>query len=330
MNNPYLTRDEDKHFEEQLRPSSFDEFIGQKKTVENLKIAVKAAKKRKEQLDHILFCGLPGLGKTTLARLIAKEMGTNLVVTSGPVLKRPADVVASLTKLQQGDIFFIDEIHRMLTDVEEYLYSAMEDFFITLNLERGVNGRSVNLQLKKFTLVGATTREGLLSEPFRSRFGILERLLFYPSEDIEKVVLRSARILSVEIDKEAAKIIASRARGTPRIANRYLRRIRDLAQVKSSKITAKIAHEGLGMLGVDDLGLEQIDRQILETIYANNNEPVGLKTISQAVNEVENTIEEVYEPFLIRENFITKTPRGRKITDKAIQHLGRKSEGSLF
>ena len=330
MANPYIKREEDKHYEEKLRPSSFDEFIGQKKVVDNLNIAVKAAKKRKEPLDHVLFCGLPGLGKTTLARLIAREMGTNLVITSGPVLKRPADVVASLTKLQQGDIFFIDEIHRMLTDVEEYLYSAMEDFFISLNLEKGVNGRTVNLQLQKFTLIGATTREGLLSEPFRSRFGILERLLFYPPDEIEKVIIRSARIIGVEIDKEAAHILSERSRGTPRIANRYLKRIRDLAQVKSSRITPKIAKEGLEMLGVDELGLEQIDRQILETIHANNNQPVGLKTIAQAVNEVENTIEEVYEPFLIRENFITKTPRGRKITAKAIEHLGKKPEGSLF
>ncbi len=331
VNNPYLRREEETHYEEELRPSSFDEFIGQTKTVENLKIAIKAAKKRKDSLDHIIFSGLPGLGKTTLARLIAREMGTNLIMTSGPILKRPADIVASLTKLKAGDILFIDEIHRMLTDVEEYLYSAMEDFFITVPIEKGIHGRTINLELKKFTLIGATTREGLLSEPFRSRFGIIERLVFYPAEEIEKIIIRSARILSVQVDKEAARILADRSRGTPRIANRYLKRVRDLAQVKSNnRISIKIAEEGLKMLGVDEIGLEKIDREILQTILNNDGQPVGLKTISQAVNEAENTIEEVYEPFLVRENFIVKTPRGRKITAKAVQHLGKKPQGSLF
>lgn len=331
--NPYLRSEDDSRFEDSLRPGTFDDFIGQKKTVQNLKLAIKAARQRKEPLDHSLFSGLPGLGKTTLARLIAFEMKADLKITSGPILKRPGDLAGILTKLQKGDVFFIDEIHRMQSDVEEYLYSAMEDFFICIHVDSGPNARSINLKLDRFTLVGATTREGLLSEPFRDRFNIREKLDLYPAEDLITILRRSAGILNVEIDAESARLLAQRSRGTPRIANRYLRRVRDLAQVKSNnRITPEIAQEGLTMLGVDPAGLEEMDRKILRTIIANNGGPVGLKTISVAVGEQEDTIEEVYEPYLIQKNFLQKTSRGRMITEKARKHLGETpvTEGSLF
>jgi len=242
----------DPKFEDTLRPGSFDEFIGQKKAVQNLQIAIKAARKRKEALDHVLFSGLPGLGKTTLARLIAFEMKGQLHTTMGPILKRPGDLVGTLTKLEDGDVLFIDECHRMLADVEEFLYTAMEDFQISINMETGMAGRTITLPLKRFTLVGATTREGLLSEPFRARFGILEKLEWYPSPDLVRILTRSARILKTEIDEESAHLLADRARGTPRVANRYLRRVRDVAEVKSAKkITRAIALEALEMIGVD-------------------------------------------------------------------------------
>ena len=312
----------DPKFEDSLRPASFDEFIGQKKTLHNLQVAIKAARKRKEALDHVLFSGLPGLGKTTLARIIAFEMKSMLHTTSGPILKRPGDLVGTLTKLEQGDVLFIDECHRMLPDVEEFLYSAMEDFSISINMESGPQGRTINLPLQKFTLVGATTREGLLSEPFRARFGILEKLEWYPVEDLVRILRRSAKILQTEVDDESAQLLASRARGTPRIANRHLRRVRDLAQVKAAnKITRPIAIEALRMLGVDDAGLEEMDRRILKTLVANEG-PVGLKTISVTVDEEEGTIEEVYEPYLIQQQFLVRTSRGRKATEKAFKHLG--------
>jgi Holliday junction DNA helicase RuvB len=318
--NPYLR--DDSRFEDSLRPSSFDDFIGQRKCVENLSIAIQAARKRKEALDHILFSGLPGLGKTTLARIIAFEMKGPLVVTAGPVLKRPGDLAGTLTKLEAGGILFIDEVHRMLPDVEEFLYTAMEDYFITINVDTGPNGRTINLPLQKFTLIGATTREGLLSDPFRSRFGILERLEWYPVEDLIRILRRSAKILGVSLDDESARILAERSRGTPRIANRYLRRVRDLAEVKTKgKITKVVAEEGLRMLGVDGSGLEEMDRKILRTLIANNNVPVGLKTLSVAVGEEEQTIEEVYEPYLIQNNFLIRTARGRKVTEKAFKVL---------
>ncbi|HVE39046.1 MAG TPA: Holliday junction branch migration DNA helicase RuvB [Planctomycetota bacterium] len=312
----------DVKFEDTLRPGSFDDFIGQRKTVANLQVAIKAARKRKEALDHVLFSGLPGLGKTTLARLIAYEMKAQLHTTMGPILKRPGDLVGTLTKMEEGDVLFIDECHRMLPDVEEFLYSAMEDFQISISMESGIQGRTINLPLKKFTLVGATTREGLLSEPFRARFGILEKLEWYPSADLVKILHRSARILKTDIDEESAGLLAQRARGTPRVANRYLRRVRDLAEVKSAKkITSPIALEALGMLGVDGAGLEDMDRKILKALVTNTG-PVGLKTLAVAVGEEEGTIEEVYEPYLIQNNFLVRTSRGRKATEKAAKHLG--------
>lgn len=319
--NPYVR--EDSRFEDSLRPSSFDEFIGQRQCVENLKIAIQAARKRREALDHVLFSGLPGLGKTTLARIISQEMGAPLVVTAGPVLKRPGDLAGTLTKLDDGSVLFIDEVHRMLPDVEEFLYTAMEDFFITINVDSGPNGRTINLPLRRFTLVGATTREGLLSEPFRARFGILQKLEWYPVDDLMKVLRRSARILGVALDDESARVLAERSRGTPRIANRYLRRVRDLAEVKAKgRITKPVAVEGLRMLGVDDQGLEEMDRRILRTLLANPNTPVGLKNLAVAVGEEEQTIEEVYEPFLIQNHFLVRTSRGRKATDKAVKAMG--------
>jgi Holliday junction DNA helicase RuvB len=322
---PYFERDA--KFEDSLRPASFDEFIGQKKTIHNLQIAIKAARKRKEALDHVLFSGLPGLGKTTLARIIAFEMKGMLHTTSGPILKRAGDLVGTLTKLEQGDVLFIDECHRMLPDVEEFLYSAMEDFQISISMESGPQGRTITLPLKKFTLVGATTREGLLSEPFRARFGILEKLEWYPVEDLVRILNRSAKILKTDLDDESAALLSSRARGTPRIANRHLRRVRDLAQVKAgNKITRPVAVEGLRMLGVDEAGLEEMDRKILRTLVTNEG-AVGLKTIAVTVGEEEGTIEEVYEPYLIQQNFLVRTSRGRKATQKAYKHLGAVETG---
>lgn len=312
----------DAKFEDALRPTSFSEFIGQRKTVQNLQVAIKAARKRQEALDHVLFSGLPGLGKTTLARLIAFEMRAHLHTTSGPVLKRPGDLVGTLTKLQEGDVLFIDECHRMLPDVEEFLYSAMEDFTVSIPMDSGLAGKTITLPLKKFTLVGATTREGLLSEPFRARFGILEKLEWYPVEDLVLILKRSARILDTRIDDESSRLIAERSRGTPRIANRYLRRVRDLAQVKSgNRITRPVAEEALAMLGVDEVGLEEMDRRILRTLVRHCG-PVGLKTLAVAVGEQEDTIEEVYEPYLIQQNFLVRTARGRKATEKAMKLLG--------
>ncbi len=321
--NPYVRSTDDTTFEDSLRPGSFGDFVGQPKTITNLTIAIKAARKRKEALDHILFSGLPGLGKTTLARIIAFEMKATFHVTSGPILKRPGDLAGMLTKLEQGDVLFIDEIHRILPDVEEYLYTAMEDYFISINVDSGPTGRTINLPLKRFTLVGATTREGLLSEPFRARFGILEKLETYPPADLMTILYRSAKILGVSIEDKAADLLSGRARGTPRIANRYLRRVRDLAQVKGNgKIDLPIAGEALKMLGVDDAGLDAMDRKILNTLIQNAGGPVGLKTIAVAVGEQEDTIEEVYEPYLIQQNFLQRTSRGRKATEKAYKHLG--------
>jgi Holliday junction DNA helicase RuvB len=327
--------DKDLKFEDTLRPGSFDDFIGQRKTIQNLQIAIKAARKRKEALDHVLFSGLPGLGKTTLARIIAFEMKAMLTTTSGPILKRAGDLVGTLTKLQEGDVLFIDECHRMLPEVEEFLYSAMEDYQISISMESGPQGRTITLPLKKFTLVGATTREGLLSEPFRARFGILEKLEWYPAEDLVKILRRSAKILGVDIDDESAAFVAARSRGTPRIANRYLRRVRDLAQVKgNNKITRAITLEALAMLGVDEAGLEEMDRKILRTLVAQKGSPIGIKTLSVAVGEEEGTIEEVYEPYLIQNDFLVRTSRGRRATEKAAKHLGdttaKDSQGNLF
>lgn len=327
--------DRDLKFEDTLRPGAFDDFIGQRKTVQNLQIAIKAARKRKEALDHILFSGLPGLGKTTLARIIAFEMKAMLTTTSGPILKRAGDLVGTLTKLKEGDVLFIDECHRMLPEVEEFLYSAMEDYQVSISMETGPQGRTITLPVKRFTLVGATTREGLLSEPFRSRFGILEKLEWYPVDDLVRILKRSAKILGVEIDDESAAFVAARSRGTPRIANRYLRRVRDLAQVKGgNKIARAVTLEALAMLGVDEAGLEEMDRKILRALCAQKGVPLGLKTLSVAVGEEEGTIEEVYEPYLIQNDFLVRTARGRKATEKAAKHLGvtsaKDDQGRLF
>lgn len=313
---------EDKNLDFTLRPRRFSDFIGQDRIKENLLIYIEAAKKRGEPLDHILFSGPPGLGKTTLSQIVANEINASIKTTSGPILDKPMDLAGILTNLQEGDILFIDEIHRLNTTVEEYLYSAMEDFYIDILIDQGPKARSVKINLPKFTLVGSTTREGLLTAPLRSRFGVLEKLEFYPWTDLYKVVCNSARILSVQIDEKGAEIIAKRSRGTPRIANRFLRRIRDVAQVRGNDIiNEEVAQIGLEMLGVDENGLGEMDRKILETLirYAG---PVGLKTIAVSVSEEEDTIEEVYESYLIQRGYLDKTPRGRIATRLAYEHLG--------
>lgn len=320
-------------FDGSLRPKSFSEFVGQNKVVKNLAVYLKAAKDRKEALDHILFSGLPGLGKTTLAQIVASEIGAQLKTTTGPALERAKDLVGILTNLKAGDVLFIDEIHRIPAVVEEYLYSAMEDYKIDFTIDQGPNARVLQMKLNRFTLIGATTREGLLSAPFRGRFGVLERLEAYPPEELVKIVERAAKILNASLDAEAAMIIASRSRGVPRIANRFLRRVRDLAQVRGVKtVDAKLASEGLRMLGVDEKGLEELDRKILSTIVRLGGGPVGLKTVAVSVGEEEETIEEVYEPFLIREGYLEKTPRGRKATPLCYELLGKnpKEAGTLF
>lgn len=330
MGNPYLRDDAAR--EERLRPAGFDDFIGQKRVIDNLKIAIQAAKERGESLGHALFSGLPGVGKTTLAQIIASEMGSNLAVTSGPILKRPGDLVGLLTKCKAKDVLFIDEIHRISADVEEYLYSAMEDFFITLHIDKGPYAKSVNLPLEKFTLVGATTREGLLSEPFRSRFQLLLKLEFYPPEEIQAIIKRTAKILKMPIEPAGVAVVAQRSRGIPRIANRYVQRVRDFAQVRRAKgVTAELAKESLDLLGVDELGLEEIDRKILRTLLASGDQPVGIKTLSVSVGEEEQTIEEVYEPYLIRQHLLAKTPRGRRATDQTAEYFGKlKKSNDLF
>lgn len=310
-------RQEDRALDRRLRPERFEDFVGQRAVVRNLQLYVEAARQREEPLDHLLLSGMPGLGKTTLALIVASAMGTQLHPTSGPALDRPADLVGTLSQMQRADILFVDELHRLPTCVEEYLYSAMEDFTINISLDKGPHGRTMQLPLQPFTLVGATTREGLLTGPFRSRFGVLEKLGLYPPEDLTSIVERSARILGVDLDEEASLMIASRARGTPRIANRILRRVRDLAQVKAdNRISMPVAREGLAMLGIDDSGLEELDRKILQTLLENKGEPVGLKTIAVRVGEAENTLEEVYEPYLLQQGYMQKTPRGRKLTER--------------
>jgi holliday junction DNA helicase RuvB len=326
----------DKEFEKQLRPLSFSDFKGQKQVIENLVVFVTAAKQRGESLDHVLLHGPPGLGKTTLATIIANELQVNLRITSGPVLDKPGDLAGLLTNLQEGDVLFIDEIHRLSPVVEEYLYSAMEDFQIDIMIDKGPSARSVQLTLNSFTLIGATTRSGLLTSPLRARFGIKFHLEYYDHEILKGIVKRSAGILNVRIAEEAAIEIARRSRGTPRIANALLRRIRDFAQVKGSgEIDIDITRYGLKALNIDQHGLDEMDNKILSVIIDKfSGGPVGLNTISTAVGEESGTIEEVYEPFLIKEGYLKRTPRGREATEHAYKHLGKQfghdMPGTLF
>ena len=306
-----------------LRPQSFKDFIGQNEIIDNLKVYIKAAQKRKESLDHILFFGPPGLGKTTLSRIIAKEMNVNIKVTSGPILDKPGDLAGILTNFSDFDIFFIDEIHRLSSVVEEYLYSAMEDYHIDIMIDKGPNARSVQLNLNHFTLIGATTRLGNLTSPMRDRFGMILRLDFYDIKDLEKIILRSAQLLNIDITKNSAQEIAKRSRGTPRIANRILKRSRDFAEIHNSgEISLEIANETLNRLGIDMNGLDDMDRRILKSLVENfEGGPVGLDSLAVAISEDAKTIEEVYEPYLIKEGFIQRTPRGRIAQKKATEYF---------
>lgn len=331
MNNPNLDPTgtfmsaSEKEVEKVLRPQGFYEFNGQEKLIDNLKVFIEAARKRGDALDHVLLHGPPGLGKTTLSHIIANELQVNLKITSGPVLEKAGDLAGLLTGLNERDVLFIDEIHRLSTVVEEYLYQAMEDFKIDILIESGPNARSVQINLNPFTLVGATTRSGMLSAPLRSRFGITSRIEYYNSEVLQKIIERAARILHTEITPEGSFEVARRSRGTPRIANNLLRRLRDFAQVKGDGIiTMEIAKYGLNALNVDEHGLDEIDNRILTAIIEKfGGGPVGVTTLATAVGEEAGTIEEVYEPFLIQEGYIQRTPRGREATAKAFTHIGK-------
>jgi Holliday junction DNA helicase RuvB len=314
---------EELEFEASLRPLTFSEFVGQGKVIENLRISIEAAKQRREAMDHVLLYGPPGLGKTTLAYIIARELDVAIKTTSGPVLDKAGDLAGLLTNLEERDVIFIDEIHRLNNVVEEYLYSAMEDYHLDIMIDRGANARSIQISLPNFTLTGATTRAGLLTSPLRARFGVVLRLDYYQPEDIFHIISRSAKLLDVEIDDDGAMEIALRSRGTPRIANRLLRRTRDYAQVRSDgKISKEVADKSLQMLEVDEKGLDEMDKRILVTIIENyQGGPVGINTIAAAVGEEGETIEEIYEPFLSQQGFIKRTPSGRVVTHLAYDHF---------
>ncbi len=320
----------DKEFENNIRPAIIEEFSGQPQIIENIRIFIKAAKLRSEALDHILFHGPPGLGKTTLSRIVANELGVNIKETSGPVIEKPGDLAGLLTNLEANDVLFIDEIHRLSNVVEEYLYAAMEDYRIDIMIDTGPNARSVQINLNPFTLIGATTRSGLLTSPLLSRFGIKSRLEYYDAITLQKIIVRSASILNTKITSDAAGEISRRSRGTPRIANGLLRRVRDFAQVLSNGvIDLAITEHALKALNVDEHGLDEMDNRILNCIIEKfKGGPVGITTIATAVGEETGTLEEVYEPFLIQEGFIMRTPRGREATAKAYEHLGKKPHGS--
>ncbi len=331
LSNGAISEDE-LSYELSLRPRSFDEFVGQDKIKDNLKVFIEATVRRKEPLDHVLFCGPPGLGKTTLAHIIAAELRVNIKTTSGPVLERPGDLAAILTNLSDLDILFIDEIHRLPRIVEEVLYPAMEDYQLDIIIGQGPSARTLKLNLPRFTLIGATTRTGLLTSPLRERFGVINRLEFYTPDELKKIVLRSSKILKTEIANDAAFEIARRSRGTPRIANRLLRRIRDFAQVKGDgKIDLNITKSSLLSLDVDEKGLDDMDRRLLLTIIEKfNGGPVGIESIAASLREDKETIEDVYEPYLLQEGFIERTPRGRQATRIAYQHLGINIPQGLF
>lgn len=316
--------EEDVKIENHLRPQLLCDYIGQQKAKETLKIYIEAAKERGESLDHVLFYGPPGLGKTTLAGIIANEMNVNIKITSGPAIEKPGEMAAILNNLQEGDVLFVDEIHRLNRQVEEVLYPAMEDYAIDIMIGKGASARSIRLDLPKFTLVGATTRAGMLTAPLRDRFGVVNRLEYYTLEELKTIICRSAKVLNVKIEDEGAYALARRSRGTPRLANRLLKRVRDFAQVKyDGNITEEVANYALDLLDVDKEGLDQIDRELLETIITKfQGGPVGLDTLAASVGEDAGTIEDVYEPYLLKNGFIQRTPRGRVVTEKAYAHLG--------
>lgn len=316
--------DEDQKLEGSLRPQLLADYIGQTKVKENLKVYIEAAKQRKESLDHVLFFGPPGLGKTTLAGIIANEMGVNIKITSGPAIEKPGEMAAILNSLQEGDVLFIDEIHRLNRQVEELLYPAMEDFAIDIVIGKGASAKSIRIELPRFTLVGATTRAGMLTPPLRDRFGVVNRLDFYTVDELKQIIMRSAQVLAVEIDEDGATEIARRSRGTPRLANRLLKRVRDFAQVKyDGSITGKVAGFALDLLEVDKLGLDHIDREILTTMIEKfSGGPVGIEAIATTIGEDSGTIEEVYEPYLVQNGLILRTPRGRMASELAYKHMG--------
>jgi Holliday junction DNA helicase RuvB len=316
--------EEDKKIESNLRPQMLKDYIGQAKVKNNLKVYIEAAKQRNESLDHVLFFGPPGLGKTTLAGIIANEMGVNIKITSGPVIEKPGEMAAILNNLQEGDVLFVDEIHRLNRQVEELLYPAMEDFVIDIIIGKGATAKSIRLDLPRFTLIGATTRAGMLTPPLRDRFGVVNRLEFYTIDELKQIVIRSAKVIGVEIDDEGAKELARRSRGTPRLANRLLKRVRDFAQVKyEGKITKEVAGFALDLLEVDKLGLDHIDREILSTMIERfGGRPVGVEAIAATIGEDVGTIEEVYEPYLVQNGLVLRTARGRVASDLAYKHLG--------